>query len=113
MSIPASPMTFTARGLSPCVSIPAEKNSYWSGWRCLPQPSAIWLRQELPVQRKRIFGLCMGRDPVLSSRSAAAGDPADRLPDEFLGNGLMDLAVSDYGPAGFLPAVEFAAGAAT
>ena len=28
-----------------------------SALRCLAQPSAIWLRQEFPVQRKRIFVL--------------------------------------------------------
>src|ERR1041385_3150469 len=57
MSTPASAMARTARGLSPWVSIPAECASMRSPFRRRAQPSAIWLRQEFPVQRKRTFSL--------------------------------------------------------
>lgn len=41
--------------------------------RALAQPSAIWLRQELPVQRKRTRSLCvvgMGQVPLARLRGA-------------------------------------------
>gem|GEM_PF-6019956 len=55
MSTPASAMALTARGFIPCFSMPAEWASSTSPFSCRVQPSAIWLRQELPVHRNRIF----------------------------------------------------------
>jgi hypothetical protein len=46
-------MTLMARGLSPCRSIPADRHSILALWISRQNPSAIWLRQEFPVQRKR------------------------------------------------------------
>src|SRR5689334_11064256 len=56
MSTPASCMARTASGFRPCGSVPAEYASIWSAFSARAQPSAIWLRQELPVQRKRMRG---------------------------------------------------------
>jgi hypothetical protein len=55
MSTPASAITMTARGLSPCFSMPAERASMLPPFKWRAHPSAIWLRHEFPVQRKRIF----------------------------------------------------------
>src|SRR3990172_9140546 len=63
MSIPASAMTLTARGSRPCFSVPAEWASILSPYRCRTQPSAIWLLQAFPVQRKRILNL-LRLDPL-------------------------------------------------
>src|SRR5215211_1233330 len=68
MSTPASRMTATARAFIPCGSTPAEYASMSPPLRWCAQPSAIWLRQEFPVQRNRTFGLFMG----ISPRSPAA-----------------------------------------
>jgi hypothetical protein len=38
--------------------MPAEHASTSSFFKCLAQPSAIWLRHELPVHKKRIFKIC-------------------------------------------------------
>lgn len=57
ISTPTSAMTSTAIGSRPWVSIPANQTSISSPLRALVQLSAIWLRQELPVQRKRTFSL--------------------------------------------------------
>ncbi|MBQ7023939.1 MAG: hypothetical protein IJN29_10175 [Akkermansia sp.] len=53
MSTPASAMTSSMRGLSPCFSTPAEYMCTPCGACRRANASAIWLRQELPVQRKR------------------------------------------------------------
>lgn len=55
MSTPASAITFIALGLTPDGHTPAEYGSMRSAFKYLAQPCAIWLRQELPVQRKRIL----------------------------------------------------------
>ena len=52
-----SAITRTALGSSPWASIPAECGSIERGQSFRAQPSAIWLRQELPEQRKRIFNI--------------------------------------------------------
>src|SRR5687767_11240801 len=61
MSTPASRMTRTAFGFIPCVSMPAEYASITSPLSRRAHPSAIWLRQELPVHRNStlIFPLIM------------------------------------------------------
>ncbi|MBQ3218014.1 MAG: hypothetical protein IJB33_04005 [Akkermansia sp.] len=46
-------MTSSMRGLSPCFSTPAEYMCTPCGACRRANASAIWLRQELPVQRKR------------------------------------------------------------
>src|SRR5580692_7499247 len=73
MSIPISFMASTASGFKPFGSTPAlsGSNSLAATWR--KYPSAIWLRAEFPVQRKRTFGLDTG---VLRCRRAAAGSTA-------------------------------------
>lgn len=53
ISTPTSFITFMAKGLSECGLVPAENAWRESDFRCRVQPSAIWLRHELPVQRKR------------------------------------------------------------
>src|SRR5271168_3572550 len=60
MSIPISFIASTASGFNPFGSTPAlnGSNSSPATWR--RYPSAIWLRAELPVQRKRTFGLDTG-----------------------------------------------------
>jgi hypothetical protein len=55
MSIPASVITLIALELTPIGRIPAEYASITSLFRYLAQPSAIWLRQELPVQINNTF----------------------------------------------------------
>ena len=52
MSIPTSFMASTALGLTPCVSMPPEYTFHSSPKIAFPKPSAIWLRQEFPVQIK-------------------------------------------------------------
>lgn len=50
MSTPASAITAMARRFLPCASIPADSATTPSPPRCRAHPSAIWLRQEFPVQ---------------------------------------------------------------
>ena len=58
MSIPISFMASMARGFSPLGSIPRAQG-FESISRHMPEiaPSAIWLRAEFPVHRKRTLGL--------------------------------------------------------
>src|SRR5512137_1817697 len=72
MSTPASAITATARGFSPYASMPAEYASTTSPRSALAHPSAIWLRQELPVQRNRTFSFCSMVWRSLSALVAAA-----------------------------------------
>src|SRR5271163_1720114 len=60
MSIPISLIASTASGFNPFGSVPALRGSNASLATCRKYPSAIWLRAELPVQRKRTFGLDTG-----------------------------------------------------
>jgi len=53
MSTPASAMICIAMALTAVDMIPAEQASITSLFRCFAQPSAIWLRQALPVQTNR------------------------------------------------------------
>src|SRR5580700_8723314 len=77
MSIPISPIASTASGFNPLGSVPAlsGSNSPPATWR--KYPSAIWLRAELPVQRKRTLGLDTG---MLRRWRAAAGSAARSIP---------------------------------
>jgi len=43
------------KSIYPCISIPAEYGSIKSLFKNRAHPSAIWLRQELPVQRNNIL----------------------------------------------------------
>src|SRR5262245_50923322 len=52
ISTPASAIALTASGFRLCGSVPAEYASISSPLSFLAHPSAIWLRQELPVHRK-------------------------------------------------------------
>ena len=65
-------ITATARGLIPCTSTPAEHGSTWPPRNSLAQPSAIWLRQELPVQRKRTLVLLLNRSMFVGEPRACA-----------------------------------------
>src|SRR5580658_6877564 len=80
MSIPISLITSTASGFNPLGSIPAlsGSNSAPATWR--KYPSAIWLRAELPVQRKRTFGLDTG---VLRRSGCAAVGTGARGSSQF------------------------------
>src|SRR5271156_6392449 len=73
MSIPISFIASTASGFNPFGSTPplSGSNSSPATWR--KYPSAIWLRAELPVQRKRTFGLDTG---LHRRRPTAAGSAA-------------------------------------
>src|SRR5438874_2181131 len=59
MSMPVSAIARTARGFIPCGSTPAEYASITSPLSARAKPSAIWLRQLLPVQRNRILSLAI------------------------------------------------------
>src|SRR5208337_636910 len=82
MSIPISFIASTASGFKPFGSTPALSGSYSlpATWR--RYPSAIWLRAELPVQRKRTFGLGIGlfRLRRAAPRSAAGSTRLFSLP---------------------------------
>src|SRR5699024_6307838 len=52
ISTSTSFIAFTSLGFSPCASIPALRTCHASPRYFLPQPSAIWLRHELPVHKK-------------------------------------------------------------
>src|SRR5215210_2694071 len=71
MSMPISPITRTARGLTCVASVPALIASKRSPARYLSSPSAIWLLAELWVHRNRTLLLC-----ATSALSAAATAPA-------------------------------------
>src|SRR5688572_30302527 len=65
MSMPASAITRTASGwTSGLGSVPALPTSYLSPWYFRRNPSAIWLRHELPVHRTSTTGL-RPTDPTL------------------------------------------------
>src|SRR3954451_5945088 len=101
MSTPASAMARTARGFMPWGSTPAEWASIRSALSCFAHPSAIWLRQELPVQRNSTFGLgwfvamgvALSRGPAWKGRppgslgQPAGGHVAGRLLDDALPGG--------------------------
>lgn len=53
ISIPTSAIARIASGLSPCGCVPAEYASIAAPRNARANPSAIWLRQLFPVQRKR------------------------------------------------------------
>src|SRR3989304_4622609 len=57
MSTPTSAITRTASAFNCDGSTPAEQASTASALRCRAHPSAIWLRHELPVQRKSTVSL--------------------------------------------------------
>ena len=54
---PASAITLTACGLGPRLSTSGECASNPSALSTRAKPSAIWLRQELPVQRESNFSM--------------------------------------------------------
>src|SRR5215210_5954833 len=69
MSMPISPITRTARGLTCVASVPALIASKRSPARCLSSPSAIWLLAELWVHRNKTL-----------ARSPASAALTDRAP---------------------------------
>src|SRR5271168_5292404 len=79
MSIPISLIASTASGFNPFGSVPALRGSNASLATCRKYPSAIWLRAELPVQRKRTLGLDTGlhrRRPTAAGSAACGSGPS-------------------------------------
>ena len=76
ISTPASAMTRTARGSSPTGATPAENASRASPQRVLAKPSAIWLRQALPVQTKSTFHGLLMRPAGFTNRPPLHAPPA-------------------------------------
>ena len=88
---PTSAMTRTASGCNPWVSIPAEYGSIRPAFSLRTHPSAIWLRHELPVQRKRIRNIVERRARVLEEVRNAICVPVQPPNVSVAGNGLAGV----------------------
>lgn len=76
ISTPASAITRTALGSRPLRSMPAERTSIALPCRCRTQPSAIWLRHELPVHRNNMRSFLA--DDVMALSGSASGAVSQR-----------------------------------
>src|SRR5688500_967945 len=89
MSTPTSAIAATASGFSGCGSAPAEADASESERSARAHPSAIWLRQELPVHRKSrrrrsaatALSVDAARLPVRAARVQRVRERAQRLRD--------------------------------